>query len=249
MNFPTKSAVVFGVGPRQGVGAELCFRAAKEGLHTFVNGRSEDKVLAIVDAIRAEGGSADPLVADVIDPTAVAQAVATIDQSGLPLELTIYNAGNNRPEAFLDVSPEIFEDMWRVLTMGAFLVSQQVIPLMRAQQDSTDRQTLLFTGASASLRGKANFAAFAAGKGALRMLAQSLAREFGPQGIHVAHVIIDGVVEGEKVRTRFSQYIDSLGEDGALRIEAIADAYMTLHYQHRSAWTQELDLRPFKEQF
>ncbi len=249
MNFPTKSAVVFGVGPRQGVGAELCFRAAKEGLHTFVNGRSEDKVLAIVDAIRAEGGSADPLVADVTDPTAVAQAVATIDQSGLPLELTIYNAGNNRPEAFLDVSPEIFEDMWRVLTMGAFLVSQQVIPLMRAQQDSTDRQTLLFTGASASLRGKANFAAFAAGKGALRMLAQSLAREFGPQGIHVAHVIIDGVVEGEKVRTRFSQYIDSLGEDGALRIEAIADAYMTLHYQHRSAWTQELDLRPFKEQF
>ncbi len=249
MNVPTKSAVVFGVGPRQGVGAELCFRAAKEGLHTFVNGRSEDKVLAIVDAIRAEGGSADPLVADVTDPTAVAQAVATIDQSGLPLELTIYNAGNNRPEAFLDVSPEIFEDMWRVLTMGAFLVSQQVIPLMRAQQDSTDRQTLLFTGASASLRGKANFAAFAAGKGALRMLAQSLAREFGPQGIHVAHVIIDGVVEGEKVRTRFSQYIDSLGEDGALRIEAIADAYMTLHYQHRSAWTQELDLRPFKEQF
>ena len=132
MSKPTKSTVVFGVGPRQGVGAELCFRAAKEGLHTFVNGRSEDKVLAIVDAIRAEGGSADPLVADVTDPAAVAQAVATIEQSGLPLELAIYNAGNNRPEAFLDVSPEIFEDMWRVLTMGAFLVSQQVIPLMRA---------------------------------------------------------------------------------------------------------------------
>ena len=249
MSKPTKSAVIFGVGPRQGVGAELCFRAAKEGLHTFVNGRSVDKVLAIVDAIRAEGGSAESLVADVTDPAAVAHAVATIEQSELPLELAIYNAGNNRPEAFLDVSPEIFEDMWRVLTMGAFLVSQQVIPLMRAQQDSTDRQTLLFTGASASLRGKANFAAFAAGKGALRMLAQSLAREFGPQGIHVAHVIIDGVVEGEKVRTHFSQYIDSLGEDGALRIEAIADAYMTLHYQHRSAWTQEIDLRPFKEQF
>ena len=210
-----------------------------------MNGRSEDKVLAIVDAIRAEGGSVEPLVADVTDPAAVAQAVATIEQSGLPLELAIYNAGNNRPEAFLDVSPEIFEDMWRVLTMGAFLVSQQVIPLMRAQQDSTDRQTLLFTGASASLRGKANFAAFAAGKGALRMLAQSLAREFGPQGIHVAHVIIDGVVEGEKVRTHFTIH-DSLGEDGALRIEAIADAYMTLHYQHRSAWTQEMISGPSK---
>ena len=109
MSKPTKSAAVFGVGPRQGVGAELCFRAAKEGLHTFVNGRSEDKVLAIVDAIRSGGGLAEPLVADVTNPTAVTRAVATIEQSGLPLELAIYNAGNNRPEAFLDVSPEIFK--------------------------------------------------------------------------------------------------------------------------------------------
>jgi NAD(P)-dependent dehydrogenase (short-subunit alcohol dehydrogenase family) len=107
----------------------------------------------------------------------------------------------------------------------------------------------MFTGASGSMRGKANFAAFAAGKGAMRMMAQSIAREFGPQGIHVAHVIIDGAVNGDKLKTNYAGYLDKLGEDGSLRVEAIAKTFFTLHEQHKSAWTQEIDLRPFKENF
>ena len=243
------STIIFGVGPRQGVGAELCHRAASRGLHIFVNGRTQDKIDAVVTDIEAAGGSASAVLADVTDAEAVNSALDMVAADERPLELAIYNAGNNLPGKFLDVTPEVYEDMWRVCCMGAFLVSQATLRLMLAQQTGSEHQSLLFTGASASLRGKAGFSAFASGKGALRMLTQSLAREFGPQGIHVAHVIIDGIIEGEKVRTRFPDYIDGLGEDGALKISAIADAFFALHDQHRTAWTQELDIRPFKENF
>lgn len=243
------SAIIFGVGPRQGVGAELCHRAAARGLHVFVNGRTQDKIDAVVADIEAAGGSASSILADVTDATAVNAALEKVAADTHPLELAIYNAGNNLPGKFLDVTPEVYEEMWRVCCMGAFLVSQATLRLMLSQQGKTERQSLLFTGASASLRGKAGFSAFASGKGALRMLTQSLAREFGPQGIHVAHVIIDGIIEGEKVRARFPEYIDGLGQDGALKISAIADAFFALHEQHRTAWTQELDIRPFKENF
>lgn len=243
------SAIIFGVGPRQGVGAELCHRAAARGLHVFVNGRTQDKIDAVVADIEAAGGSASAVLADVTNAKAVKTVLDTVAADARPLELAIYNAGNNLPGKFLDVTPEVYEEMWRVCCMGAFLVSQATLHLMLAQQTGSERQSLLFTGASASLRGKAGFSAFASGKGALRMLTQSLAREFGQQGIHVAHVIIDGIIEGEKVRTRFPDYIDGLGEDGALKISAIADAFFALHDQHRTAWTQELDIRPFKENF
>ena len=177
------------------------------------------------------------------------KALEAVAADKRPLELAIYNAGNNRPEKFLDVTPEVYEDMWRVICFGGFLAAQATLRLMLAQQGASEKQSLLFTGASGSLRGKAGFSAFASGKGALRMLVQSIAREYGPSGIHVGHVVIDGVIEGEKVRTRFPGYIESKGEDGALNISAIADAFFALHDQHRSAWTQELDIRPFKEEF
>ena len=169
--------------------------------------------------------------------------------SNLPLELSIYNAGNNRPDPFLDVTPEIFESMWRVLCMGGFLTSQAVLRLMLEQGDAAPKRSLLFTGASGSLRGRANFSAFAAGKGALRLMVQSLAREFGRQEIHVAHVIIDGAINGDKVVKGYPDYVAGLGKDGLLDIHAIAETFWTLHNQQRSAWTQEIDLRPFKENF
>lgn len=243
------SAIIFGVGPRQGVGAELCHRAAARGLHVFVNGRTQEKIDAVVADIEAAGGSATALLADVTVEVEVNAALAQVADSDHALELAIYNAGNNLPGKFLDVTPQVYEDMWRVCCMGAFLVSQATLRVMLAQQAKTDRQSLLFTGASASLRGKAGFSAFASGKGALRMMAQSIAREYGPQGIHVGHVVIDGIIEGEKVRSRFPDYIDGLGQDGALKISAIADAFFALHDQHRTAWTQELDIRPFKENY
>ena len=223
------NAVIFGVGPRQGLGAELCHRAARRGMHVFVNGRTAEKIEAVAADIIKAGGRATPLLADVTDEAAVNKAISAIEADGRPLELAIYNAGNNRPEKFLDVTAEVFEDMWRVICFGGFLVSQAIVPLMLKQTDSAPRQSFLFTGASGSLRGKANFAAFAAGKGALRMMVQSLAREFNPQGIHVGHVVIDGAINGDKVRQNFGAYLDSKGEDGALEISAIADAFFMMH--------------------
>ncbi len=242
------SSVVFGVGPRNGLGAELCHQAAARGLHVFVNGRTAKKIEAVVEDINTSGGEATALLADVTDDMAVKRALVKIAEHG-PLELAIYNAGNNRMEPFLEISPETYETMWRVICFGAFLVSQATLRLMLAQQGKAPRQSLLFTGASGSLRGKADFAAFASGKGALRMMVQSLAREFGPRGIHIGHAIVDGVIKGEKVGNAFPEYLKNLGEDGALNIGAIAQAFFYMHDQHRSAWTQELDLRPFKENF
>jgi len=243
------SALIMGVGPEQGLGAALCKRFAREGIQIFVCGRTTDKVEQIAELINSTGGQAVPITANVTDEADINAMIDRVRASNLPLELAIYNAGNNRPDPFLDVTPEIFESMWRVLCMGGFLTSQAVLRLMLEQGDAAPKRSLLFTGASGSLRGRANFSAFAAGKGALRLMVQSLAREFGRQEIHVAHVIIDGVINGDKVVKGYPDYVAGLGKDGLLDIHAIAETFWTLHNQQKSAWTQEIDLRPFKENF
>ena len=243
------SALIMGVGPEQGLGAALCKRFAREGIQIFVCGRTTDKVEQIAELINSTGGQAVPITANVTDEADINAMIDRVRASNLPLELAIYNAGNNRPDPFLDVTPEIFESMWRVLCMGGFLTSQAVLRLMLEQGDASPKRSLLFTGASGSLRGRANFSAFAAGKGALRLMVQSLAREFGRQEIHVAHVIIDGVINGDKVVKGYPDYVAGLGKDGLLDIHAIAETFWTLHNQQKSAWTQEIDLRPFKENF
>ncbi len=243
------SALIMGVGPEQGLGAALCKRFAREGIQIFVCGRTTDKVEHIAELINSNGGQGVPITANVTDEADVNAMIDRVRVSNLPLELAIYNAGNNRPDPFLEVTPEIFESMWRVLCLGGFLISQAVLRLMLEQGDAAPRRSLLFTGASGSLRGRANFSAFAAGKGALRLMVQSLAREFGRQEIHVAHVIVDGAINGDKVVKGFPDYVAGLGKDGLLDIHAIAETFWTLHNQQKSAWTQEIDLRPFKENF
>ena len=243
------SALIMGVGPEQGLGAALCKRFAREGIQIFVCGRTTDKVEHIAELINSNGGQGVPITANVTDEADVNAMIDRVRVSNLPLELAIYNAGNNRPDPFLEVTPEIFESMWRVLCLGGFLTSQAVLRLMLEQGDAAPRRSLLFTGASGSLRGRANFSAFAAGKGALRLMVQSLAREFGRQEIHVAHVIIDGAINGDKVVKGYPDYVAGLGKDGLLDIHAIAETFWTLHNQQKSAWTQEIDLRPFKENF
>jgi NAD(P)-dependent dehydrogenase (short-subunit alcohol dehydrogenase family) len=162
-----------------------------------------------------------------------------------PVDLVVSNAGNNRRLDFREVSAETFEDFWRVGCFSGFLVGREaarrLVPLGRG--------TVIFTGASASLRGKPGYAHFAAAKAGLRAVAQSMAREYGPQGIHVGHVVIDGGIDGDRLRAARPQAVEERGEDGLLGIEAIAEAYWQLHRQPRSAWTHELDLRPFKESF
>ena len=162
-----------------------------------------------------------------------------------PIDLVAYNAGNNRRIDFREMTAQQFEDFWRVGCFGGFLVGREaarrLLPLGRG--------TVIFTGASASLRGKPGYAQFAAAKAGLRMIAQSMAREYGPQGIHVAHVIIDGGIDGERLRAFRPQIVKERGEDGMLNIDAIAEIYWQIHRQPRSAWTHEVDLRPFKEPF
>jgi len=243
-----KSAVVIGVGAENGLGGALCKRAAAEGYHVFIVGRTETRLETISRTIRSFGGRETTIVADV---TREADVVSLFDQVMAPSkptdapDLVIYNVGNNKRIDFRDMSVADFESFMRAGPIGAFLVGREVarrlVPLGRG--------TLIFTGASASLRGRPGFGHFSASKAAVRMISQSMAREYGPLGIHVAHVLVDGGIDGERLRKMYPEAASERGEDGLLRPEAIADAYWHLHTQQRSAWTQELDLRPFREQF
>ena len=175
-------------------------------------------------------------------PEDVSNIFSTLDKSGVKLESVIYNAGNNNAKPFLEMDLDFFQDLWEVCAKGAFLISQQAIPRLLDGGGS-----LLFTGATASIRSKPPFTAFAAAKSAERSLAQGLAKEFGPQGIHVAHVIIDGIIDGDKVNLRFPDFANSKGEDGKLNIDSIAENFLMLHKQKKSTWSFEIDLRPWSE--
>ena len=243
-----RTAVVVGVGAERGLGAALCRRFAAAGHHVLANGRTEEKLARVVGAIRAAGGSAEAVPGDATREADVARlfdrAMAGADGRD-PADLVVYNAASNQRIDFRELSAAAFEEFWRVGCFGGFLVGREaarrLVPLGRG--------TVIFTGASASLRGKPGFAQFAAAKAGLRMVAQSMAREYGPLGIHVAHVVIDGGIDGERLRARFPNIVAERGAEGLLDIEAIAEAYWQLHRQPRSAWSHEIDLRPFKETF
>ncbi|WP_348720146.1 SDR family NAD(P)-dependent oxidoreductase [uncultured Alcanivorax sp.] len=235
-----KAALIVGVGSPNGIGGAIARRAAEGGLHVYVAGRTADKINATAADI---GSQATPIVVDARNTANIQRAFRQIAADGYELDLVVHNVGTNRPKSFMDITTENFESAWQQDTASGFEVARQALAAMTEQGHGT----LLFTGASASLRGKSGFALFAHAKAGLRMLAQSLAREFGPQGIHVAHVVIDGVVDGDRVRDIVPGYVEGQGEDGALSPAAIAETYWQLHQQHRSVWTHELDLRPFKE--
>lgn len=246
MSKPT--ALVVGVGAEQGLGAALCRRFAAEGHHVLVAGRTPDKIGQVVRTIVAAGGTAEAVATDT---TREDQVIRLFDRAMAPgdgfepADLVVFNAGNNRKIDFREVPAALFEEFWRVGCFGGFLVGREaarrLVPLGRG--------TVIFTGASGSLRGKPGFAQFAAAKAGLRMISQSMAREYGPLGIHVAHVLIDGGIDGERLRRARPESVAARGDDGLLGIDAIADTYWNIHWQRRSAWTQEVDLRPFKEGF
>jgi NAD(P)-dependent dehydrogenase (short-subunit alcohol dehydrogenase family) len=239
------SAVIIGVGPEQGLGASLAKFFAGKGLHVFVASRSEDKLHKIADKIRQNGGSATPVVADATVELEVANLFNKIRTEGYSIDIAAYNVDSNIPSPLLETDTEIFTKLWRQNCLGAFFFGKEAINVMKEQH----KGTLFFTGATASLRAKPPFTGFAAAKAGLRALAQGMAREFSPQGIHVVHTIIDGVIDGERARTQFPDYVKVKGKDGLLQLDAIAETYWAIHKQHPSAWTHELDLRPFKEPF
>jgi len=246
MGKPT--ALVVGVGAEQGVGAAACRRFAAEGHHVLVAGRTLAKIEQVAKTIRAAGGSAEPLA---VDATQEDQVIRLFDRAMAPgdgfepVDLVVFNAGNNQMIPFREVQASLFEDFWRVGCFAGFLVGREAARRLAP----LGRGTVIFTGASGSLRGKAGFAQFAAAKAGLRMISQSMAREFGPQGLHVAHVVIDGGIDGARLLSRRPQLRQERGEDGLLGVDPIAETYWQIHRQHRSAWTQEVDLRPYKESF
>ncbi|MEM1139918.1 MAG: SDR family NAD(P)-dependent oxidoreductase [Pseudomonadota bacterium] len=237
-----KVVVIIGVGNTRGVGAALARRFGREGLHCVLAGRTTEKLAAIVTEVEAAGGSAEAVATDTTVEADVGKLFDVAESRG-PLASVLYNAGNNAIIPFLDLTPEQFEAFWRVCCFGGFLVSQRAVPTLATQGYGS----LLFTGASASLRGKAQFGHFASAKAAVRNMAQAIAREYGPKGIHVGHVVIDGIIDGDMVRSRFPQFIDQMGPSGLLNPDHIADAFWMLHAQPPSTWTFELDVRPYRE--
>ncbi len=238
----SKTAVIVGAGASKGLGAALARRFAGEGLHVIIASRTAERVAALARSLRETGAAAETRQADATDEASVVALFAALPGE---LEIAVYNAGVNVRAPLVETSAELFERLWRHNAFGGFLVGREAARRMT----EAGRGTLILTGATASLRARPPFGAFAAGKAALRAVAQGFARECGPQGVHVAHVIIDGVIRGEAAESRLPEFVAAKGEDGLLEPDAIADAYWALHRQPRSAWTHELDLRPFKENF
>lgn len=238
------TALIVGVGAQRGLGAALCHRFAAEGLHAVAVGRTERRLKAVVADIEATGGSATAIVADA---TREADVIGLFDQvlARGPLDVVVFNAGINRAQDFRSIEAEDFETFWRIGCYAGFLVGREAARRLVPQGYGT----VIFTGASGSLRGRAKFAAFAAAKSGLRAVAQAMAREFGAAGLHVAHVIIDGGIDGERLREAFPNLHAERGADGLLQPEAIAETYWQIHRQPRSTWTHELDLRPYRESF
>jgi len=237
-----KKAIVIGVGPDRGLGAQLCKRFAADGLHVLVAGRTQANLDSVVADIAASGGSASAFVAHATSET---DTVALFDAAGDDLELAIYNAGNNTPGRITDMDADYFEDSWRVCCFGGFLFGREAVRRLVPNGGGT----LLFTGASASLRGRANFGAFNSSKGALRNLAQAMAKEYGPEGVHVGHVVIDGPIGGEKIIKGFPEYAEKLGETGMIGLEGIVDGYAYLYGQPANAWSFEVDVRTSVERW
>ena len=214
------SALVIGVGAEAGLGAQLAHRFAQEGFRVLVAGRTEARLKSVATAIRQAGGHAEPIAADATreqDVIALFDKAVTRDD----LELVVYNVGNNAAVPLLDLTAGDFETFWRQNAFGGFLVGREAVRRMLPK----GKGTLLFTGATASLRARPPFTGFASAKAALRAVAQGLAREFGPQGIHVAHVVIDGVIDGAYAREKFPDFVRAKGEDGLIDPGAIADVF------------------------
>lgn len=243
-------AIVVGVGASKGIGAAVCRRAARAGLKVYVVGRTDSKLQQVVAEIRAQGGDAVAYVLDAGNEIQVAELFAEVARQHLQPVLVVHNVGSNMPSRFLSSSMQFVDRMWQHTFLSAFVVGQAAIQALLPHQQGT----LIFTGASASMRGKPLFAAFSNGKGSLRAYSQILAQSYANQGLHVAHVVVDGMVDGDKIN-KFAFGLGRLlklvvkGRQGGLNVDDMAENYWQVHMQPPGLWTQELDLRPFKEKF
>jgi NAD(P)-dependent dehydrogenase (short-subunit alcohol dehydrogenase family) len=236
MSDKSKVAAVVGVGP--GLGRAVALKFARGGFSVALVARHEESLRPVQAELAAEGRASRPFACDAGDETSVRDAFTRVrDELGAP-DVLVYNAGVFQMGGVMELSAVDFERAWRVNCLGALLTSQAVLPSMLEKGSGT----LIFSGATASIRGSARFAGLAVGKFGLRALAQSMARELGPKGIHVAHVVIDGAIDTPRVRSM-------LAGRPMIAPAAIAETYWNLYAQDPSAWTQEIDLRPSVEKF
>ena len=234
-------AIVIGVGPEDGLGGSLCKRFAARGMHVFVAGRTPAKLDALVEVVTRAGGEATAHAADATSESDIKALFDAACAAG-EVKLAIYNAGNSFPGRVNDMEADYFEAAWRVCCFGGFLFGREAVQRMTGG-------SVLYTGASASLRGRANFGAFNAAKGALRNFAQALAKEASEAGIHVGHVVVDGPIGGEKIKSGAPDYARKLGDAGMIGLEGIVDAFEFLSLQPPNAWSFEVDVRTSRERW
>jgi NAD(P)-dependent dehydrogenase (short-subunit alcohol dehydrogenase family) len=239
----SKAALIVGAG--DATGGAIARRFAREGYTACVTRRTAEALRPLLDRIRAEGGLAVGYGSDARDESAVEALVAQIEREVGPIEVAVFNIGANVRFDVTDTTERVYRKVWEMGALAGFLMGREVAKVMLAR----GRGTILYTGATASLRGSAGFSAFAGAKHALRALAQSMARELGPKGIHVAHIVIDGAIDTRFIAENFPARYALKEQAGILDPEHIAQNYWYLHQQPRSAWTHELDLRPWMESF
>ena len=238
-----KAAVIIGAG--DATGGAIARRFAKEGYVACVTRRDAEKLAPLTDEIKAAGGEARGFGSDARKEDQVVDLFQTIEREVGPIEVFVFNIGANVNFPILEMTERVYRKVWEMAAYAGFLTGREAARAMVPRGQGT----MIFTGATASLRGGAGFSAFAGAKFALRALAQSMARELGPKGIHVAHPIIDGAIDTAFIRDTFPERYKLKEQDGILQPDHIAEAYWQLHVQPRDAWTHELDLRPWMENF
>jgi NAD(P)-dependent dehydrogenase (short-subunit alcohol dehydrogenase family) len=233
------------VGAGDSTGGAIARRFAQGGYTVCATRRDAEKLQPLVESIRSAGGQAHGFASDARREEDVVALVEQVEHDVGPIEVFVFNIGANVRTSILEETARRYQKIWEMGCFAGFLTGREVAKRMVARE----RGTMIFTGATASLRGSANFAAFAGAKAALRALAQSMARELGPKNIHVAHVVVDGAIDTEFIRTTFPERYALKDQGGILSPEHIAENYWWLHRQPRDAWTFELDLRPYMEKW
>ena len=231
------------VGAGDATGGAIARRFAREGYAAVCTRREVASLEPLLEKIRADGGEAHGFGSDARVEDEVIKLFETIERDIAPLEVVVFNIGANVNFPIRETTERVYRKVWEMAALGGFLAGREAARVMVPR----GRGTIIFTGATASMRGGSGFSAFAGAKFALRALAQSMARELGPQGIHVAHTIIDGAIDTAWIAKNFPQRHALKDQDGILNPDHIADAYWMLHAQPRDAWTHELDLRPWME--
>lgn len=238
-----KVALIIGAG--DATGGAIAKRFAKGGYISCMTRRNADKLQPLIDEIEQAGGTAYGFASDARKEQQVIQLIEEIESNIGEIEVLVFNIGANVPCSILEETARKYFKIWEMACFSAFLTGREVAKRMVSRQ----RGTLIFTGATAGLRGAAYFSAFAGAKHALRALAQSMARELGPQNIHVAHVVVDGAIDTDFIKNSFPDLYEKKDQDGILNPEHIAENYWHLAQQPRDAWTHEIDLRPWMEKW